>query len=80
MHELGVLRTALGRVQKAAEDAGIKSIKSVTLQIGRISSFVPEYFVKLYPAAKELYPATSASELRIEMTEGGGLIIKEIAY
>ena len=80
MHELGVLRTALGRVQKAAEDEGIKIIKSVTLQVGRSSSFVPEYFIKLYPAARELYPATSASELRIEMTDGGGLIIKEIAY
>lgn len=80
MHELGVLRTALGKVQKAADDSGITSIKSVTLQIGRNSSFVPDYFVKLYPAARELYPATSASELRIEMTDGGGLIIKEIAY
>ena len=80
MHELGVLRTALGRVQKAADDAGIPSIKTVTLQIGRSSSFVPGYFVKLYPAARELYPATAASELRIEMTDGGGLIIKEIAY
>lgn len=80
MHELGVLRTALGRVQKAADDAGIPNIKTVTLQIGRTSSFVPEYFVKLYPAARELYPATSASELRIEMTDGGGLVIKEIAY
>ncbi|MBR4304629.1 MAG: hydrogenase maturation nickel metallochaperone HypA [Clostridia bacterium] len=80
MHELGVLKTALGRVQKAADDANILHIKTVTLEVGRSSNFVPEYFFKLYPAAREFYPATASSELKIDMVDGGGLVIKEIAY
>ena len=45
MHELGVLKTALGRVQKAADDANILHIKTVTLEVGRNSNFVPVFFL-----------------------------------
>ena len=80
MHELGVLTRALERVQRTADEAGIEHVKTVTLEVGKSSSFVPAYFVKLYPAARELYTATKNSELKIEMVTGNGLFIKEIAY
>ncbi|MBQ2755121.1 MAG: hydrogenase maturation nickel metallochaperone HypA [Oscillospiraceae bacterium] len=80
MHELGVLTRALERVQRTADEAGIEQVKTVTLEVGKSSSFVPAYFVKLYPAARELYTATKNSELKIEMVTGNGLFIKEIAY
>ena len=80
MHELGVLTRALARVQRAADEAGIEKIKTVTLEVGTESSFVPDYFVKLYPCARDLYPSTKESELSIISVPGGGLIIKEIAY
>lgn len=80
MHELGVLTRALSKVQQAAEKSGIAHIKSVTIEVGRGSNFVPDYFVKLYPAARDLYPATKTSDLRIEMIDGNGLFIKEVAY
>ena len=80
MHELGVLTRALERVQRTADEAGIEQVKTVTLEVGMSSSFVPAYFVKLYPAARELYTATKNSELKIEMVTGNGLFIKEIAY
>ena len=80
MHELGVLSRALARVQRAAEDAGIEQVKSVTLQVGQASGFVPDYFQRLYPAARDLYAATKISELKIEMVPGTGLVIKEIGY
>lgn len=80
MHELGVLTRALSRVQRAAEESGITQVKSVTLEVGKSSTFVPEYFKKLFPAARDLYPSTKESELKIEMVPGSGLLIKEIAY
>ena len=80
MHELGVLTRALARVQQAAEKTGIAQVLRVTLEVGRASSFVPAYFRKLYPAARELFPATKFSELKIKLVPGDGLFIKEIAY
>ena len=80
MHELGVLTQALKRVQRAADEKNIKSIKTVVLEIGETSSFVPAYFARLYPAARELFPATAQSELRMLMVPGPGLRIKEISY
>jgi len=80
MHELGVLTRALARVQRAAEENGISRIKQVTLEVGSSSGFVPAYFAKLYPAARELFPATVLSELKMVCVPGGGLLIKEIAY
>ncbi len=80
MHELGVLTRALGRVQRAAEENKIALVKSVTLEVGRESSYVPAYFKKLFPAARELFPATRLSELKMDIVDGSGLFIKEIAY
>lgn len=80
MHELGVLTQALRRVQRAAEENGIARVKFITLEVGEASSFVPAYFRRLFPAARELFPATAESELRIVMAPGGGLRIKEMAY
>ena len=80
MHELGVLTRALERVQRAADENGIKSIKRITLEVGLSSSYVPAYFEKLFPAARELFPATMLSELKMDIVSGGGLFIKEIAY
>ncbi len=80
MHELGVLCNAIKTVSKIAEDNGIERIKHMTLEIGRDSSFVPAFFEKLFPCAKESFPIMENAELRLEMADGSGLIIKEIGY
>ena len=80
MHELGVLTRALERVQRAADENKIAAVKSVTLEVGLSSSYVPAYFEKLFPVARELFPATKKAVLKIETVAGGGLFIKEIAY
>ncbi len=80
MHELGVLTRALERVQRAAEENKISAVKSITLEVGLSSSYVPAYFEKLFPAARELFPSTKLAELKMDMIPGRGLFIKEIAY
>ncbi len=80
MHELGVLKAALTRVARAAAENGIERVKYITLEVGESSSYVPAYFAKLYPAARELFPVTRDSELRMLSVPGTGLKIKNIAY
>ena len=80
MHELGVLCHAIKTVDGIAEKNGIEKIKFITLEVGRSSSFVPAFFEKLYPVAIDKFPRMQESQLKIEMTDGNGLNIKEIGY
>ena len=80
MHELGVLCHAVRTVDRVAEQKGVRRIRFITLEIGTESSFVPEYFEKLYPVAIDKFPRFEQSELKIEKVSGTGLNIKEIGY
>ena len=80
MHELGALTLAIRTVDQIAEKNGIKRISFITLEIGDESSFVPEYFLKLYPVAIDSFPRLKKSTLKIERVVGDKLNIKEIGY
>ena len=80
MHELGVLTHAIKTVEKIAEENGIKHINFITLDVGRESSFVPDYLVKLYPVAIDKFSRFENSSLKINIVDGNGLVIKEIGY
>ena len=80
MHELGVLKQALGRVQRIAEENRIEKIRCVAFEVGEASGIVPAYFQKLYPLARELFPALVCSELKMDIIPGSQFKIKEIAY
>lgn len=80
MHELGILCHAIKTVDKIAEKNGIEKIDFITLEVGKTSSFVPEYFHKLYPVAIDSFERMQGSTLKIELIEGDGLNIKEIGY
>lgn len=80
MHELGVLKHAIKTVDEVAKKNNIDSIKFITLEVGKDSSFVPIFFEKLFPVAIEGYPVFEKASLKIEMAEGRDLIIKEIGY
>lgn len=80
MHELGVLMQAVKTVSRIAEGNNVKKIKQMTLEIGEDSGFVPVFFEKLFPVAIEKFPVMMGAELRMEMTAGKGLRIKEIGY
>lgn len=80
MHELGVLMQAVKTVSRIAEENNVKIIKQMTLEIGEDSGFVPVFFEKLFPVAIEKFPVMMGAELRMEMTAGKGLRIKEIGY
>ena len=80
MHELGVLHQVVKTVGRIAEENQIRKIKHITLEVGNVSGFVPQYLTKLFPVAVDGSPALKRAKLRIEMVEGRGLSIKEIGY
>ena len=80
MHELGVLHQVVKTARRIAEENQIRRIKHITLEVGAVSGFVPQYLTKLVPVAVDGSPVLKRAELRIEMVEGRGLSIKEIGY
>lgn len=51
MHELGVVIKVAQTVENFAKQNGIKEIDTLVLQIGELSSMVPQYIEACYPAA-----------------------------
>ena len=43
MHELGIAFHIISEVDKIAEENNVKEVKSVTLEIGEVSTVVPKY-------------------------------------
>ena len=80
MHELGVLHQVVKTVSRIAEENQIRRIKHITLEVGDVSGFVPQYLTRLFPVAADGSPVLKKAKLLIETVEGRGLSIKEIAY
>ena len=53
MHELGILMEIVKTVEKFAVENQVDTIETLVLQIGEISSVIPEYMKKVYSAAVE---------------------------
>ena len=71
MHELGVLLEVVNQVSEVAKENDVKKIEKLVLQVGDLSSMIPRYMKKLYPAAIE-GTILEGSELEIEIIPGNG--------
>lgn len=72
MHEIGVLIEIVKQVEQIAITNDVDRIESLVLQIGELSSMVPDYMQKLYPAAIE-GTVLEHSTLKIEVIPANGL-------
>ncbi len=72
MHELGVIIEIVKQVEQVAKENEIETIDTLVLQIGELSSMIPHYMKKLYPAAVE-GTLLENSALEIEIIPGNGL-------
>ena len=72
MHELGVLIEIVRQVEQIAYQNEVDKIEALVLQIGELSSMVPQYMKKLYPAAVE-GTVLENSILEIEIIPANGL-------
>jgi Zn finger protein HypA/HybF involved in hydrogenase expression len=80
MHELSVIMSVVDTVDeylKAGYPSGSPCVTRVTLQVGRLSSYIPAYISEIWPfAANET--CLGAARLEIEELPGREFLIKEI--
>jgi len=66
MHELGVTFAVLDKVSKVAEDNQAVRINKVTLELGEVSSVIPEYLYDCWKWAVKKRTLLTECELVIE--------------
>ena len=67
MHELGIVFSVADKVLEIARDNDLTEIVAITMQIGEISSVIPDYLKKCFPAAVERSQLFAHTELKIEI-------------
>lgn len=72
MHEIGVLFEIVKSVDRFAKENDVEKIATLVLQIGELSSMIPNYMTTLYPAAVE-GTILDGSKLEIEVLPANGL-------
>ena len=69
MHELGIVFHIIRGLKEVASENHVEKIKKVTLQIGEVSSIVPEYLIDCYKWAIQKEPLLIDSSLEVEVLE-----------
>jgi len=71
MHELGIVIEVVKQVEAFALENNVKTIDTLVLQIGELSSVIPRYIEEVYPIAVEKSMLRN-TKLKIEITPGLG--------
>ena len=66
MHELGVVFHIADSVVKVAEENGVRRVRRVTLEIGEVSTVVPEYLTDVWDWNCKRVPLLEGCALEIE--------------
>ena len=73
MHEIGVLTTAVDLAETAAKDNGLDHMSYITLEVGELTGYVPQFFEKYFPVVTENRPVFAGTKLRIRTVRGQAL-------
>ncbi|MBR1569748.1 MAG: hydrogenase maturation nickel metallochaperone HypA [Bacteroidales bacterium] len=65
MHELGIVFYIIRDVKKVAEENGVKHVGAVVMEIGEVSTIVPEYLIDCWRWAADKEEVLKGCELRI---------------
>ncbi len=66
MHELGIVFYIIRDVKKVAEENAVKRVATVVMNIGEVSTIVPEYLTDCWRWAADKEEILKGSELKIE--------------
>ncbi len=69
MHELGLVVHVIDEVEKVAKENGVKDVKKLTLEVGEVSSIVPDYFRDCFEWSKKKTETMKNCELEIIVFE-----------
>ncbi|MEA2102311.1 MAG: hydrogenase maturation nickel metallochaperone HypA [Thermodesulfobacteriota bacterium] len=75
MHELGVVINVVKTVEGFAKKNGLTKIDTLVLQIGELSSMIPQYIEACYPAAVD-GTLLQETKLKIEILPGNAICKK----
>lgn len=64
MHELGIVFYIIRDVKKAAQENGVEHVKTVVMNIGEVSTVVPEYIMDCWRWAADKEDLLRGCELR----------------
>lgn len=67
MHELGLVVYVIDTLEQLAKDNSLTEIASVTLELGEVSSIVPEFFTDCWEYSHKKSELLKNAELKIEM-------------
>ncbi|MEF9972076.1 MAG: hydrogenase maturation nickel metallochaperone HypA [Oscillospiraceae bacterium] len=73
MHELSVLVEIVRVVEELAKEQSIKKVKAIVLEVGELSSVVPQFMTEYFPVIVDLKPMFKDTELIIEMLPGNAI-------
>lgn len=65
MHELGIVFYVIEQVEKVAVNNNAKKVISATLELGEVSSVIPDYFLELWEWTKKKHPLLTECNLEI---------------
>ncbi len=66
MHELGVVFYVIDDVKKVAAENDVGHVHSVTLEVGEVSTVIPEYLIDCWNWAVKKHEILTDCELRVE--------------
>lgn len=67
MHELGIVFYIIRDVKQAAEENGVDHVCGVVMNIGEVSTIVPEYLIDCWKWAVGKEPLLEGCELKINL-------------
>ena len=73
MHELGTIVYVIDTVEKICREQNLTKVGSVTLEVGEVSSIIPEYLVDYWNWSRKKTTFLQEAELKIEQ-------IKAVTY
>ena len=67
MHELGIVFYIIRDVKKAAQEHGVEKVSAVVMNIGEVSTIVPEYLMDCWRWAADKEDLLRGAELRFHI-------------
>ena len=67
MHELGIIVHITKTLQSVAKENYLNEIGSVTLEVGEVSSIVPDYLTDCWAYYRKKFPLIEKAEMKIEI-------------
>jgi len=70
MHELGIVMEVIDQVEKVAAQSNVEKVLKLNMEIGEVSSVVPQLFTDCFDWAKKKTTYLREAQLEIVLLEG----------